>query len=125
MAFTRPTMRQLREEIDNALKPLAEKHGISFNLGSISFSSDSFSVSLKGKTLDESGTPVVDAATFTRYCGMYGLKPEDLGRKFMSRGHVYEITGVAPNRPKYPINAKRSDGKQFKFASTIGMQFLS
>lgn len=124
MAFSRPMIKQLRDEITEALKPLAEKHGISFDMGSISFSSDSFSVSLKGKTLDESGVPVVDTTTFTRYCSLFGLKPEDLGRKFVSRGHTFEITGLNPNRPRYPISARRSDGKLFKFARA-GIQFLS
>jgi hypothetical protein len=115
MEFSRPFFKQFRDEVNEALKPITDKYGIDLSLGSISFTSDSFSVSLKGKALDASGAPVVDTNNFNRFCTIFGLEPGDLGRKFVSRGETYEIIGISPNRPKYPIDVMRSDGKRFKY----------
>ena len=127
MEFSRPFFKQFRDEVNDALKPLIEKYGIDITIGTISFNSDTFSIPLKGKALDASGTAVADTNNFQRYCTLFGLEPGDLGRKFMSRGETYEIIGVSPNRPKYPIDVMRSDGKRFKYTrlNRASTQFIN
>ena len=56
------------------------------------------------------------AAEFVRACGVYGLKQSDLGRKEIIAGIKYELVGLAPRSPKFPILAKRVDnGITYKF----------
>jgi hypothetical protein len=54
---------------------------------------------------------------FERYADMYGLKPEDLGRSFVSHGHTFTIDGFEVSRCTRPIMANREDGKPFIFAA--------
>ena len=57
---------------------------------------------------------------FARYAQLFDFKPEDYRRKFTHRGIAYRIAGIAPNRPKFPINAVRvSDAKEFKFPADV------
>lgn len=47
---------------------------------------------------------------------LLGLREDALGVIFVMRGKAYRVTGLATNRPKYPINAEQVDtGKGFKF----------
>lgn len=48
----------------------------------------------------------------------FGLQPSDLGRRFMFRGNIYEVSGCKPSSYKFPIIANRvCDGKSFKFSA--------
>ena len=48
----------------------------------------------------------------------YGLRPEDFGREFSSRGERFRINGIDPRRPRYPVSAVRiPDGKAYKFTA--------
>jgi hypothetical protein len=61
-----------------------------------------------------------DVEAFKTLCLVYGLQPEDLGRKFVSNGEVFTVTGLNPKSRKYPVCAMRArDGKRFKFSERI------
>ena len=48
----------------------------------------------------------------------YGLAPEDFGREFNTGHERFQITGIDPKRPKYPISAERIPDRQgFKFTA--------
>lgn len=48
----------------------------------------------------------------------FGLQPSDFHRIFIRNGETYRITGVNPNRPRYPISTQRiPDGRGFKFTA--------
>ena len=50
----------------------------------------------------------------------YGLAPSDLGREFTARGETFRITGLNPNRPRYPVDAERlPDRRGFKLAADM------
>ena len=50
----------------------------------------------------------------------YGLAPSDLGREFTVRGEPFRVTGLHPNRPKYPIDVERlPDRCGFKFPADL------
>jgi hypothetical protein len=46
---------------------------------------------------------------------MYGMSPEDLGKSFTYGRDQYTIVGLSRKSHKFPLLAKRSDGKVFKF----------
>ena len=49
-------------------------------------------------------------------CRRYGLKPEDLGARFLIGKEWYVTTGIKTANRKYPLLADRArDGKGFKF----------
>lgn len=56
-----------------------------------------------------------EMAAFKREAQFYGLKAEDLGKSFVSRGEKFTICGLKPRSRKYPILAKNSRNKTYKF----------
>lgn len=55
---------------------------------------------------------------FVHLAPRYGLAPSDFGREFDSGGERFRITGIDPNRPKYPISVERiPDRRGFKFTA--------
>lgn len=64
-----------------------------------------------------------EAVAFKELATIYGLKPEHLGQKVVVNGTQYEIIGLAHKSHRFPILAKRGDGKTFKFpAESIRMK---
>jgi len=59
-----------------------------------------------------------EVEAFKQGAVLYGLKPEDLGRKFRGATGTFEICGLSPKSRKYPILAKDHRGKVYKFAPT-------
>jgi hypothetical protein len=76
--------------------------------------------------------PAPDGSVFNLHKDMfavlaprYGLAPADFGREFEAGGERFRITGIEPNRPKYPISAERvPDRRGFKFTAENVAMFL-
>jgi hypothetical protein len=49
----------------------------------------------------------------------FGLPQDVVGKTFFHKGCRFTVTGLKPERPKYPISCKRSDGRSFKFPVLI------
>jgi hypothetical protein len=112
----RAVIKTLRAEIGQALTTIGEKYGLAFSVGRITFDEVSFKSSIEAAVAGKPGESKM-AVDFRNLCWKHGMKPEDLGRIFMSGEHSYEIVGLKPRNRKYPIIAqRRSDKKQFKFA---------
>lgn len=114
--FDKPILRSLRPELEQALADVCAKHGFTAKIGSGSFSDFECKfqliLELDGASEAKSTTAQSD---FALYSTMYGLEPTDFGKTFEVNGSRYTITGINPNRPKFPVSGSRSDGKQFKF----------
>jgi len=114
--FTRQNLAQIRSEFTEAVKKMEKLHGISFKIGNISFSSERFTTKLECAILN-SDTKSVEESEFKASCRRFGLKPSDFGRKFISSGITYQISGIKTTRHKYPLSAIRiDDGKRYKFS---------
>jgi len=114
--FDKTNLRALRPELEKALADVCAKHGITATIGSGSFTD----LECKFKlilNLEGSGEAKSTAkqADFERYAVLYGLEPTDFGKTFIVGGNSYTITGLSPNRPKFPIDGMRHDGRKFKF----------
>lgn len=114
--FTGKTLLPIKKAIDKALAEVGAEHGLSFNIGKITFFDTSFTAKIECVINNgESGNSVAKN-TWDRYCYNYGLTPESFGKKFTSNGNLFEICGCKPNNHKYPIIAKNlGNGKQYKF----------
>lgn len=70
---------------------------------------------VKRKLREIETTANLEKHTWDRWCGSYGLRPEDFGTQFFLKGRAYEILSLNPSAPKYAVNAKRlPDGKVFR-----------
>lgn len=108
------------KEIDNALLPAVKMAAEELGL----------EVEIKGGSYD----PTVGTASrkvefslggaaereFARYAPIFGLKAEDYGKEFTSRGTTYRLVELSTRRPKFPAVGERTkDGKLFKFTEQV------
>ena len=97
----------IKTAVLEALIPVGEELGLSFEFGRGNFTENNFVVKLEIATLNEDGTANDRAADdFTSNAFRYGLQTTDLGRSFAMRNGRYTITGAKPKNRKYPIIAE-------------------
>jgi hypothetical protein len=124
--FDKPTLRSLRPELETALADVCAKHGITARIGNASFTEleCKFQLILELEGVDEAKS-TSRQADFERYATLYGLEPTDFGKNFLVNGVLYSITGISPNRPKFPVDGVRHDGRKFKFPALTVKAALS
>ena len=117
MIADKQIIERLKPKILAALDQLGQDEDIKFKLGHHRLSGDHFTIDLEALTVLPDGTVSnPDKILFEFYAQRYGLEPEDFGKKFMSRGSVFKISGINPKAPRYPVNAiKIADGSSWKF----------
>jgi hypothetical protein len=63
---------------------------------------------------------------FERAAPLLGLKPEHYGASIQLQDDWYTIVGISLNRPKFPVDIKRTrDGKKFKLTETGALAALA
>ena len=118
-------VREIGDEIEAAVAEIAKRHGFAVAKGVRgTFDATGCKYTVDIRQIAEDGkVQTQERANFSAYADMFGLQPDDLGKTFTSQGRTYTIEGIAPRRPKYPVVAKRDDGKTFKFpAETVAMR---
>ena len=131
--INRDSLRQFRQEFDKDLKELGEKYGISFSIGTIRFTDREFHGKISAvltNTVQGEGQALTpeppEQDIWNSVCHLYGLKPEDYGKTFMSNGKTYRLCKIKPGHSKYPLIATRiPDGKSFKFDMGMVKMMLS
>lgn len=123
--FDRQACRDVRKELDLALAELGKKLGLSIKSGRGSFTPTDLTIKVECAVIGDGGEVMNKEATeFKQYAKSYGLEPTDLGKKFPFRHDEYTIVGLKGRSYKFPILAKRSDGKIFKFPSKDVLRYL-
>lgn len=105
--FNRTNLRQIRQDLEEALKSVALAHGITIDTGNIRFSSDRFTVKIEARTANRpiesiTSNPVLSGGVV-------------IGAKFRVQGTTYTLDGFKPNRPKYPYTGVGPQGGRYKF----------
>lgn len=111
MEFNAAMMRSVRKKMQGALDSV-EVEGCVFKVGNCRYSpkSATFKVEVRRIGYD----PLAEEFKFRAYS--YGLRPDDLGRKFkMADGSVVKLVGAAPKARKFKLIGERSDGRAFKY----------
>lgn len=123
MRMNRNLLKQLKPEIQDALKELSKKHNVDIRCGSASFGSNHATFKLEISLIGEGGEVMTkEAEDFKLYCYRWGLKESDLGRTFNHFGNTFKITGAKPRSSKYPILAEKitgGTGGTYKFPASI------
>jgi len=121
--FTPANVRDRMSEIEEALEPIAEKHGLTLDQKGRTFYRDSLPVmfQLLVKQEDEDGNALdAKAIEFQKRACLVGLQPSDLHREFQHINDVYRITGLNSRAKKYPILAECvRTGKVYKFRAEM------
>jgi len=113
-SFTGQIARQFRRDFVEHMKAFEKEHGVRVNIGNITYQPNEIRTKLTVRTNAVSDDAIAEKE-FKRYAFMYGLKADDFGKSFNSRGTMFKICGVSPRSHKYPILAKNNRGKTYKF----------
>ena len=118
--ITAQMIQDFRKDFAQAVKGLEQKYGVIIELNKVKYASSYF----EGKILVSEGEDKDDVRQqeFNRYCGLFGLKPEDFDRRITitDRGTTedYIIIGIKINKRKYPITLQKvSDGAEWNFTA--------
>lgn len=113
MVFSKRGFELFRNDVEVALKAVAEKHKVEIECGKISYSDFDFSMQLKVIKNDSGGDG--KKAIFEQECIYFGFKPNDYNREFKANGKSFKLIGFNRKSPKnncsiYCID----DGKTYK-----------
>lgn len=117
----RPEAKLLHREADARMRALADEQGLTFSPKGSSFdpSSGTFIYRCELKLKAVGGVPA-EEAQFNRYCPLFDLEPSDYGAEVKIKGEPWKLTGLRPNRSKFPYLFTRvSDGKQSLYTGQI------
>lgn len=122
MKVTGGMMNLLRNDINEALREVAARRGVTLKVGSGSYDMNeqygSFKLEVGAVNSATGEVATKDSESFKRYAASYGLAPDDLNREFRHGMDTFKITGLNTRRPKNPISAIRvRDGAGFKFTA--------
>jgi hypothetical protein len=111
MDITRQMLKDLRPEIEDALKEVSEKYGITMKLGNGRFGGLTGDYKLLLTTIGENGeTP--ESRDFALYASRFGMDQSWLGKTFNVNANTYTIKGILPKKTKRPILVVRGDGAE-------------
>lgn len=113
--FTAPMLHELRNELNEAVLAVAEKHGITIQFGNATYQelTAKFNVSLAFAASDNFDP---EKALWDQNCAHIGLDAEDFGKKFTFLGEteIYRIIGFKPKARTNCVRIRRvRDGKEF------------
>jgi len=120
--FTNTNLDQIRADIKKALNEIGQKHGISLDMGNISYESTKFSSKITGTVGDGSEHAKKE---FERNCWRYQIPESWYGKQFTADGQTFEITGITTRARKNPINFKDvKTNKSYKAAASYVKRFI-
>jgi hypothetical protein len=123
----RAYVKKLGERALEALKVLADAEGLVVVArgGTIG---DSFAV-LKFEFIAPGSTgqrETEEIEAFRQLAGLYGLKPEDLGREVVLKDGVFKLAGINPRAERQPfVIARVSDGRKFRCRADVVVKQLA
>lgn len=107
MAITKDSIKQIHDELDAALKAIAEKHGLDMSKSKIVYGAEHFRMNLEFHTkaatakvaadagLDAAAIDPADIDKFKRHCWKFGLAAKDLGNTAVIQGKEYRLVGMS------------------------------
>lgn len=123
--FDRNTCNALQAKVIDALKALAEEHGLTVRGVGGSFSGTGFTTKIEFSMRNaETGIGGPEADAFQQLARSYGLRAEDLGRKFMAGGATHTVVGCKPRATKKPILTSTADGKRYQWPQEMVKLYL-
>ena len=117
----RASAKQLHAEADQRMQALAQELDLSYRAKGSSYDPNAgvFGFRCEFKLKVVGGLPS-EQAEFNRHCELFGLEARDYGAVVMINHEQWKLTGLRPNRPKFPFAFTRvSDGKQSLFTDVV------
>lgn len=117
--FDRITCKRVGEQVTERLEQLAAELGLAIKYKGGTFGEGSFTMKIEACVIGENGiVHSKEREDFTRYAAMFDLDPAMLDQTIpMASGESFTITGLKPASEKFPVLARRTDGKTFKLTA--------
>ena len=118
--ITKDNIDLVKTRILEALLPVGEELGLSFDFGRGTYNSNNFVTQLEVMIDNDDGVAMSREATdFQQYSWKYGLRSDQLGVVFASDNSNYRIVGCKIKNRKYPIIVEDiNSGNRYKFAAS-------
>jgi len=117
--ITRGNVKKVLDDIDEAVKAVGEKWGLSIKLTSTSFNDAGFRTKIDAGIVGEGGVNKADEKLWRDFATLNGLDPDAFGKTFTYGGKTFTIVGVKTKSSKYPIIGLNGDGKRYKFPISV------
>jgi hypothetical protein len=111
--FTKPQLQNFRTDFEKTVKELEKKYSVKIEIGSISYSDNSFHTKMTCTSTTEDGKKIIDTSKFEMYKELFGLKA-NLGDTYTTKGITFTIYDIDDRKSKYPVLTMGSDGKRYK-----------
>ena len=113
--FDKSNLQALRVKMDNALKTLEKKFGITIKAGNASFSNNECTFKVKLNTTGADGTAITkEAMNWDRHRGLYDLSHLSVGDSITIQGSPYILSGFNTRASKAPVNFTDRFGRGYK-----------
>lgn len=124
-SFDKDNLKNIRVDINTALKAVETKYGIKLDLGNIRFQADSFHVKLSG-SIGEAAEATEDSEVkwrraFVNNFWSASLGKEDLGKEVFLMGKKYILVGARP-KARNPIVLKNPQSEKYIAASVYDVE---
>lgn len=114
--ITRDKMNIFRMKLDALLKD-ANLDGYALKVGHGRYSGSSFSFTIEGAEVGESGiVKDLEYETLKELGAIYGLGDDAFGKQVNLYGSTFTIKGLNTRRSKFPVSAVNQNGKRYKLA---------
>lgn len=112
----RAALRILSAEINAALAPLAQRHGITLRIGNGTFGGAYATLRLDVATIGEQGQANTrEASALDSLGALYGLPGVKVGTVLVLQGDRFTVIGLNAKARKAPVCLRRErDGKEYK-----------
>ena len=98
MDFNKKGFYSFTEDVNEALKSVAEKHGVSITCGTISY--DDYHFTMKLNVVKNDGTTDGEKLLFEQECELYGFSKSDYRRTFTNGKKTFQLVGFNRRSPK-------------------------
>ena len=113
------TVQAIIDDLEMALSSVAEKWGLSLVRKGCTYRDDEMPVPFRLSVSSDEATSRAER-DFSSMAIAIGLQAADFGREFSYAGQQYQICGVKPRSPKYPVLARNvATGKTHKFPASL------
>lgn len=118
MEFNKRGFDSFTKDVNEALKSVAEKHGVSIACGAISYSDYDFTMKLN--VMKNDGITDGEKLLFEQECVLYGFSKSDYKREFTNGKKTFQLVGFNRRSPKncckiYCV----TDGKIYKCSAEM------
>ena len=114
--FDKPTIKAIRQAMDNALAQVATEYGITINTGNARFSGNEVTFKVKANTVDgATGNAITkEAQMFDLYKNSEGIGHLNVGDTVTLQGKSFILRGYNTRARKSPIQIEDMQGRGYK-----------